>query len=292
VETRSRVIDTFQIVGFAASTAVAIALVVARVDPMESMVLGLMLAILTQLFDIQLRHSRSEERILEANALSQTLYRDPSFLKKVREMVDDYYAIRDGWFDLFKLRADEALSECHTILRSIAGGTMVPPAGGQFSLSSTRFQYAQTSLKQVIDLAGIKDAVEGVREWYAQLVEEAAARGVMMRTVIILSRDELKDDLAQAQQEWHTAVPADTYFALSNELPADLDENYMIMDDRVVGFLERRADGTFGKETVSTVPVEVERMVKRFDRVLRYARRPEEVFGQGNSHSGEDASAG
>jgi hypothetical protein len=291
VETRSRVIDTFQIVGFAVSTGVAITLVVMQVDPMQSTIIGLMLAILTQLFDIQLRHSRSEERILEANALSQTLYRDPSFLKKVREMVEDYYAIGEGWFDLFKLRAEDALSECHSILRSIAGGTMVPPAGGQFSLSSTRFQYAQTSLKQVIDLAGIRDAVEGVREWYARLVEEAVARGVAMRTVIILSREELKEDLARAQQEWRTEVPADTYFALSNELPADLDENYMIMDDRVVGFLERRADGTFGKETISIVPVEVERMVKRFDRVLRYAKRPEEVFGRANSNSAEDTSA-
>jgi hypothetical protein len=290
VETRSRLIDTFQIVGFAVSTGVAMALVVVQVDPMESMIIGLMLAILTQLFDMQLRHSSSEERILEASALSQSLYRDPSLLSKVREMVEDYYAIRDGWFDLFKLRAEDALSECHSILRSIAAGTMVPPAGGQFSLSSTRFQYAQTSAKQVIDFAGIKDAVEGVRDWYTQLVEEASARGVVMTTVIILSRDELKEALAQVQRGGQTPVPADTYFAVSDELPADLDENYMIVDDRVVGFLERRADGTFGKETVSTVPVEVERMVKRFDRVLRYAKRPEEVFGRANSHSAEDTS--
>jgi hypothetical protein len=83
-----------------------------------------------------------------------------------------------------------------------------------------------------------------------------------------------------------------TYFAPSDELLADLGENHRIVDDRVVGFVERRADGTFAKETVSIIPVEVERMVKRFDRVLRYARRPEEVFGEANGHSAEEVSAG
>jgi hypothetical protein len=83
-----------------------------------------------------------------------------------------------------------------------------------------------------------------------------------------------------------------TYFAPSDELPADLDEDCMIVDDRVVGFLERRAHGTFGTETVSIVPVEVERMVKRFHRVLQHAKRPEEVFSEGNGPSGEEVSAG
>ena len=88
---------------------------------------AVMLAILTQLFDLQLRHTASEQRILQANALSQSLYRDPQLLTKVRQMVDDYYSIMDGWLELFKIRADDTFSECHRVLRSMAGGTMEPP---------------------------------------------------------------------------------------------------------------------------------------------------------------------
>jgi hypothetical protein len=45
MEIRTRIIDTFQIVGFIASTTVAILLVLARVDPMQATVTGLVLAI-------------------------------------------------------------------------------------------------------------------------------------------------------------------------------------------------------------------------------------------------------
>lgn len=174
METKSRVIDTFQIIGFAISTAVAIMLVVAQVDPMQSTLVGLMLAMLTQLFDLQLRHSSSEERLLEANALSQTLYRDPEMLSKIRQMVEDYYSLKHGGFDLFQLRAEDAVDECHRVLRSMAAGTMEPPPRSQFTLSLTSFKFAKTSLKQVVEWAGMKDTVEAMRGWYAKSMADVA----------------------------------------------------------------------------------------------------------------------
>jgi hypothetical protein len=270
MESRSRVIDTFQIVGFAVSTAVAIVLLVADVDPVQSTAIGLMLAILTELFDLQLRQSAAEERVLQANALSQALYRDPELLSKFRQMVEDYYSIQSGWFDLFKLRAADVLGECHSILRSMAMGMMQPPLRSQFMLSYTGFKYAKSNAKQVSDWAALRGTVDGVRDWYMNSMAEAVARGVQMMNVVILSRKDLEDALAQME---HTdSAPGGTYVALADELPADLDENYMILDDRVVSLRERNADGSFGKETISIIPVEVERMVKRFDQVMRYAR--------------------
>jgi hypothetical protein len=277
MESRSRIIDTFQIVGFAVSTGVAIVLVIAQVDPMQSTLLGLTLAVLTQLFDLQLRHSNSEERLLQANALSQTLYRDPDLLTKIRQIVEDYYSIKNGWFDLFRVRAEDAVSECHTILRSMAGGTMEPR--GQYTLSVAAFQLAQKSLKQVTDFAAIKDAVEGVRGWYVKSWAAVTQRGVQMTMVLVLSPEDLKLIVAQTLSG---PMPVGTYIALSDELPTELDENYLIVDDRVVSFSERRADGTLGERTVSIIPVEVERMVKRFDQALRYARRSEDVLADVN----------
>jgi hypothetical protein len=279
MENRSKVIDTFQIVGFAISTGVAIALVAAQIDPMQSMVIGLMLAILTQLFDLQLRHTTSEERVLQANALSQTLYRDAELLKKFRQIVDDYYCIKDGWFQVFKLRAEDTLSDCHRVLRSMAGGTMEPPPRSQLGLSVTAFKFAQTSIKQVTDYAAIKDAVKGMRGWYMKSMEEIMAHGVRMTLILILSREELKEISTQIQAE---AMPIGAYIALSDELPTDLDENFLIMDDGVVSFMERLADGTLGERTISIIPVEVERMVKRFDQVMRYANKAEDVLAEAN----------
>jgi hypothetical protein len=133
----------------------------AQVDPTQSAIVGLILAVLTQLFDLQLRHSSAEERLLLTNALSQALYRDAGLLSKIRQMVEDYYSVQNRWFDLFKLRAEDTVSECHSILRSMAGGTMEPSSQSQFTLSVTGLALAQKSLEQVTDFAAIKDAVEG-----------------------------------------------------------------------------------------------------------------------------------
>jgi hypothetical protein len=276
-DSRSKIIDTFQIVGFI-STGVMIALVIAQIDPLQSTIIGLMLAILTQLFDLQLRHSNSEERVLQANALSQSLYRDSELLTKVRQIVQDYYTIKDGWFDLFKARADDAVSECHSILHSVAGGAM--ESRSPYTLSVTGFKFAQETMKQVTDFAAIKDAVEGVRGWYMKSWTEVAKRGVRMTMVLILSREEFKDMLARAHT---TNMAVGMFIALKDELPMELDENYVIVDDRVVGFSERRADGTLNERNISTIPVEVERMFKRFDQVLRYARTAEDVLAEASN---------
>lgn len=68
-------LDTFQIVGFVVSVAISVGLVVSGQDTVASVTLGLVLGTLTQLFDLQIRHSASEERLLQANALSRALYR-------------------------------------------------------------------------------------------------------------------------------------------------------------------------------------------------------------------------
>jgi hypothetical protein len=150
------------------------------------------------------------------------------------------------------------------------------------------FQIAQKSLKQVTDFAAIKDAVVGVRGWYMKSWAEVAKRGVQMTMVLILSPEDVKEIAAQALS---TPFPIGTYIALSDELPAELDENYLIVDDRVVSFSERRADGTLGERAVSIVPVEVERMVKRFDQALRYVRKSEDVLAGVTQKVAADSSA-
>jgi hypothetical protein len=275
MDARTRLIDTFQILGFGASTAVAIVLVLVQVDPLQSTIIGLILAIFTQLFDLQLRHSRSEDRLLRAHALSQSLYRDPALLDKIRQMVEDYFTVTGGWFDLYKARAEHAMSECHRTLRAMAGGVMEPPPGSQFTLYTNAMRVAQRSIKMVTDFNSIRGAPEEVRTWFTRSWEEAADRGVQMNMVLVLSGQDFKVMLAEAAT---VKMPAGAHIALSEELPAELDENYLIVDDRVVSFSERRADGTVAERSMSIVPIEVERMVKRFDQALRYGRRAEDVL--------------
>lgn len=59
----SKYIDPLQITGFALSLAVAIGLVLAKQDTLFSLLIGLTLAALTQLFDIQARMTASSEKL-------------------------------------------------------------------------------------------------------------------------------------------------------------------------------------------------------------------------------------
>lgn len=70
MKTQFKNLDTLQIIGFIISAGVSTILLIAGQDTVASLTLGFVLAALTQLFDLQKRHSDSEERILKASTLS------------------------------------------------------------------------------------------------------------------------------------------------------------------------------------------------------------------------------
>jgi hypothetical protein len=146
-------------------------------------------------------------------------------------------------------------------------------------LSVSALGDAKSSIKQVTDFISIKGAPEGVRAWYTRSWSEAADRGVQMEMVLIISREHFNEMVAAART---IKMPVGSYIAISDELPPELDENYLIVDDRVVSYSERRTDGTVGERLISIIPIDVERMVKRFTQTLRYARKAEDILPMGN----------
>jgi len=62
----SKYIDPLQIIGFTLSLAVAIGLVLAKQDTLFGLLVGLTLAALTQLFDIQARMTASTDKVIES----------------------------------------------------------------------------------------------------------------------------------------------------------------------------------------------------------------------------------
>lgn len=275
MNSQSKILDTFQIVGFIISVAISIGLIAIKQDTIASVTLGLILATLTQLFDLQMRHNASEERLIQANILSQALYRDEWLLRYVRQIVDDYVAVKSGWFELFKRRADDAIIECRNVLHSMVEGYMIVDLHSPFTFGAEALESAEKSLKAAA-AADVTYWRSTHAEKYLQANADAVQRGVTFTRVFIQTPDTLRGivDILERQQ----SIGIEVYIAFPDDLPRDLNEDYLIMDDRVFVRLELTGDGRAKEERISVDPIEVERMVKRFDRLLRYAGKLDDVI--------------
>jgi hypothetical protein len=265
-----RLINNLQIIGFSISTAVTLVLVIANADPLISVLIGLVLAVLTQLFDLQIRHSASEERLLKATTLSQSLYHSDQLLADIRHIVEDYDGVQKVWFAGFKLRAEEALQECHNTLHTLAEGHMDVSTHLSFSLALTGLGYASKSWKELLEWEALSSSGAGLRQWLTQSQQKASQRGIQVQRIVSVSREmapKMGAEMIPLQQ--HTA----SYLVIvRDEAPVDLDENYLIMDDRAAAHLERTAGGGLRETQVTIDTTEVERLVKHFAMVLVYAR--------------------
>ena len=115
-------IDKFQIIGFTFSTIVSVVLVISGQDTVLSITLGLVLAILIQLFDLQTRNAESEYKLLEASLLNSQLFNDTELLTQIKQIVDDYYTVKHGWFEHFKDISRDSINSCHYNLHTLADG--------------------------------------------------------------------------------------------------------------------------------------------------------------------------
>ncbi|MCP4612689.1 MAG: hypothetical protein GY845_28670 [Planctomycetes bacterium] len=218
-------LDAIQIVGFVISATVSIGLLIAGQDKVASVTLGFVLAILTQLFDIQKRLSDSEERLLQANALSQALYRDEWLFEHIRQIVEDYQSVRSKWFELFKRRAEDAVIECRNVLHSMAEDYLIASPESPFTFGAESLAMAKKSLKAVA-AADITYWRSAHAQKYLQANAEAVKRGVRFTRVFVQTPDTLRGivDILEQQQ----SLGIDVYVAFPDSISRELNEDYII----------------------------------------------------------------
>lgn len=270
-------LDRFQIVGFVISTLISISLIISNQDTVQSIILGLALAIITQLFDIQMRQSAIEERILEANKLSLKLYRDEKLFSRIHQIVNDYQMIKnDGWFNLFMARADAALADCHHVIHLLAEGSMAVPNRSPYNFAFAGILEASASLKGVTsDNLAWWRSERGKR--YLENNAELVKRGVDFTRIFILPQSEIGDVIDILQE--HRQAGVKVFVAFIEDVPHELNQNFIIMDDRLVTRLERIGQERARERNISTKFVEVEQAKKTYEILLQYVQ-PLEKFTQ------------
>jgi len=274
MSSQRKILDTFQIIGFIFSTSVSIVLIFAGQDTVQSVILGLILATLTQLFDLQLRQSSSEDKILRANKLSRALYQDNWLLKFIEEIVDNYLAVKSGWYALFKRRADDVVVECHNTLHSLAEGYMNVGKGSGFAFGAHEIRNVEKCLKSssVANMAYWRTPI-AVKHF--QETSQAIKRGVTITRIFILDSVEVNEYMDILEQ-WQK-IGADVYIAAANELPVELNEDYLIADDCVYARLELTGDGRVRGQRISIDKTEIEHMIEKFNILRRHSRKLDDI---------------
>jgi hypothetical protein len=273
-------LDTIQLVGFLASTCASLALLFTGQDELSSVTLGFVLAAFTQMFDIQKRLGDSEARLLSASALSQTLYKDEKLLKKIEGVINDYQRVKTWRFELFEQYADNELTECRDVMHSLAEGYMTVGDRSLFAFGASGIKYAKSSLKAMTTSGeNFWSNVNG--ETYLLANAEAVKQGVKVIRVFLNSSANLQDmhDVMKRQQDMGIAV----YVLSTDETPKKFHEDFVIMDDYFLNRAEFTGTGHVRQWIQSLDPVDVEQACKKFDIIMRSARRLADVPNQSSS---------
>lgn len=268
MKTDNKIIDSFQIVGFVISTAVSIILIVFKQEEILSVILGLVLAVLTQLFDLQFRQADIEKKLIRSNVLNEKLYQDKWLLEKIESIVNDYYVTINGEFNLFKLYAENRISECHHSLHSLAEGEMTVPHRSLYNFAFEGIKSAKKSIKGVN--TDNFDWWRGARG--QKLLQEninIIKKGVRFSRIFLIPRENLKEVLDVVQQ--HHQVGIESYLIFTNEIPKEYNEGFTIMDDKLVVYREKVRDGVSRERAISTKPAQVEQMIQRHQILMQYA---------------------
>ena len=128
-----RGLDTFQVAGFLLWAGVSIGLLLIGQDTLSSIILGFVLATLTQLFDVQKQIGEVEERVLNSTKLGQQLYKNDWLYSYIEEIVKDYNTVENSWFEIFTEGAKDRIVVCRNQLHSLAEGYIVGGLGDRFS---------------------------------------------------------------------------------------------------------------------------------------------------------------
>lgn len=271
-------LDTLQIVGFIISAGVSTALLVAGEDTVASLTLGFVLAALTQLFDLQKRHSDSEERILQASALSETLFHDEWLLKHIRQIIEDYQSVKKGEVqqEFFLERARTAIDDCSSTLAGLSKGRVSITREEQMVILEELLRTARVQARGVSYIT--------FREWwrtqvgksYLQENERAVKRGIHIIRIFVVPKDKIHE-LKELVIE-HCKSGVEVYIAIEEEQPPELLESYMIIDESIVSKSQIILGGQFQRANVTAEPYEVKKMIHNFNWLLRNSRKAENVF--------------
>ncbi len=274
MNTRSKkALDRFQISGFGLSALASFLLILGGYNSLASVTFGLVLAALTQLFDLQIRQEAIERRLLRAGKLSQLLWRDDQLHDRMERLVRDYFTIMEDRPNAFRGRAKEVVAEAWEEIRSLAEGTMEFGEKNLHSFGRKVLTTASKEVNAVCSPAEFRMNGRGYIERHRDLVQS----GVKITRIFIIDGDNALKTYRDLLLE-HQAMGVDVYVARAASLDAEYrNKLFVIVDERIFSLLVDRRAG-LKRWKMSVKPVAVKEMVASFAFIMNRARPLGEVL--------------
>lgn len=283
-------VSLLQIIGASVSLVVTIVLLFTGNDTLMSLSVGLLVAILTQLLEIQTdnqsaekrlltRLELSEDRLLTGVGLSNRFFDDPWLAEQLEIIATDYSYIRDNTdLNYFVVCGKDTINECRKFVHELTEGYASIPHRSKLGLELDELIFSKA--KHSIWSVAVID-MDYWRSPYGRnflLTNVSAKRnGAEIVRIFMCSRENIGQivDILASQREFGFKI----YFVPFEEVKNDLQFDYHIVDSRIFTTLET----TSGTEQITSIQVsvdtiEVERWVKKFNITLRHAQPVDEEF--------------
>jgi hypothetical protein len=263
-----RHLDVVQIIGFTLSATISLTLYL--LNKPDSLIIGLVLAILAQLFDLQKRLKDSEELILEATILDKSLYVDNWLRKWITQIVLDYHKSKEAKFEFMRSHSQRMIVECANALHSITTGEIISQRQRPVDFSTELLGLAKKEVKAA-DTGNIEYWKDQYMVEYLKLnIEAIKNRKLKIQRVFIYPREIIKENLEILRKQRNGGV--DVYVAFIEELPHELKEDYIIVDDQIANLVQFSGDGHVIGNKITINQNEIEKVSKKFTSLIRYAR--------------------
>lgn len=272
-----RFLDPIIATGIIFSVAVAMIMVIIGQDSALSLLCGLITTTITLMIDVIARLEESETNILKSSALGTSVSSDPSLLSSIRQIVDDYLAVKSHRYKVFSQEATQTLENCRNVLHGLIEGHMTVNPFSQFTFGRSGIDEIRDSMVTVqYATPSYWRTRHGEKYWQSNLA--AMKRGVKITRIWLQNQEVLYNyrDIMELQENAGIQV----LVALLDDVPHELHEDYLIADRDMLVKQELTLDGLAKAEITTVDPVEVQRALNNYDLLLRYTCNLKAFFSE------------
>jgi hypothetical protein len=237
---------------------------------------------LIQALEKRLPPDDDEERIAGAFDLAMQMGCDPWLEKEVKQLVSEYESVKALEEGVFLDKARQSIARCGNELKQTGKGViMMGPEGILELLSVIRKAQKHIAATSYIDNAHFWDTSTG--KHILQAKGDAVRRGVAVTQVFILSAEEMLMPTVLKGMQEHRNSGVEVLVVDAAELSADLRQDFLIEDQKLVFRNEEDANG-IRTNTVLIDPKEVEAAKRAFDLIMVRTKCFGEWFGSTEKH--------